>query len=54
MIVGKLDMKLDKIASKNGYLDRLDLLRDYGVIPSVKTPNHKKIDLLKLLLNKTK
>lgn len=52
--MGKLDVKLDKIASKKGYLDRFELLRDYGAIPSVKTPNHKKVELLKLLLSKTK
>lgn len=40
---------LDLIAKNNGYNDKIELLRDYGFIPTVKMPAHKKIEIVSLL-----
>lgn len=37
------------VAKANGYSDKIDLLRDYGFIPTVLTPSHRKIEIVKLL-----
>lgn len=42
-------MVLDTIAKNNGYSDEFSLLRDYGFIPTVLTPKHRKIEIIKLL-----
>ena len=39
----------DTIAKSNGYSDKFDLFRDYGFIPTVLTPKHRKIEIVKLL-----
>lgn len=39
----------DTIAKNNGYSDKFDLLRDYGFIPTVLMPKHRKIEIVKLL-----
>ena len=44
-MIGAFDM----IAKKNGYADRFDLFRDYGFIPTVLNPKHRKIEIVKLL-----
>ena len=41
----------DAIAKNNGYSDKFGLLRDYGFIPTVLTPKHRKIEMIKLLFN---
>lgn len=40
---------LDLIAKSNGYDNKLELFRDYGLSPSVVTPKHKKIEFIALL-----
>lgn len=45
---------LDKIAVGNGYKDKFELLRDYNIIPTVKSPKHKKIEFVSLLLKHLK
>ena len=37
------------IAKNNGYSEKFDLFRDYGFIPTVLTPKHRKIEIVKLL-----
>lgn len=37
------------IAKKNGYSDKFDLFRDYGFMPTVLTPKHRKHEIVKLL-----
>ena len=37
------------IAKNNGYVDKFDLFRDYGFMPTVLTPKHRKIEIVKLL-----
>ena len=39
----------DTVAKSNGYSDRFDLLRDYGFMPTVLTPKHRKLEIVKLL-----
>lgn len=39
----------DIIAKNNGYVDKFDLFRDYGFMPAVLTPKHRKIEIMKLL-----
>lgn len=41
----------DTIAKNNGYSDKFGLLRDYGFIPTVLTPKHRKNEMIKLLFN---
>ena len=41
---------LEKIATDNGYDSVQCLLRDYSFIPTVLMPNHKKFEIIKLLL----
>lgn len=53
MIRKNISKRLAKIAVKNGYNTITELLMDYGVIPTVMMPKHKKIELVLLLL-KTK
>ncbi len=45
---------LRQIAKKNGYDSEYELLRDYGIVPTVRMPNHKKIELIPLLLRHLK
>lgn len=40
---------INMIAKNNGYSDKFDLLRDYGFMPTVLTPRHQKIEIVKLL-----
>lgn len=40
---------ISTIAKDNGYSDSFDLLRDYGFIPTVLTPKHRKSEIMKLL-----
>ena len=44
-----LNTVLSSVAKTNGYHDKFDLLRDYGFIPTVLTPKHRKIEIVKLL-----
>lgn len=39
---------INTIAKDNGYFDKYDLLRDYGFVPTVLTPKHKKYEIVKL------
>lgn len=41
---------LEKIAKDNGYDSAQCLLRDYGFIPAVLMPKHKKFEIVKLFL----
>lgn len=43
---------IDSLATKNGYCDRYELLMDYGFIPTVLTPKHRKIEIVKLFLKR--
>lgn len=51
-----LDKLLEKIAKANGYSSVDQLLMDYGFIPTVLTPKHKKVEIVraiaKSLINK--
>ena len=40
---------LDVIARSNGYIDKLEMFRDYNFIPTVLTPKHRKREFLILL-----
>ena len=40
---------LDQIAKNNGYNDKFELFRDYNIVPTVKIPTHKKIEIISLL-----
>lgn len=44
-----MHMTFDTIAKNNGYSDKFDMFRDYGFIPTVLTPKHHKIEIVKLL-----
>lgn len=41
----------DLIAKNNGYRNKTELLRDYNFIPTVKTPRHRKLEIVSLLWN---
>ena len=43
-----LNMVLSLVAKANDYHDKFDLLRDYGFMPTVLTPKHRKIEIVKL------
>lgn len=45
---------LDQIAKANGYGSTFELLRDYGLVPSVMTPKHRKIAFVPLFLKHTR
>lgn len=40
---------LDVIAKDNGYIDKLEMFRDYNFIPTVLTPKHRKSEFIVLL-----
>ncbi|WP_295560679.1 hypothetical protein [uncultured Holdemanella sp.] len=40
---------LEKIAKANGYSSVYQLLMDYGFIPTVLTPKHKKVEIVKAI-----
>ena len=40
---------LDQIAKNNGYNDKFELFRDYDIVPTVRIPTHKKIEIISLL-----
>ncbi|WP_295754037.1 hypothetical protein [uncultured Holdemanella sp.] len=40
---------LEKIAKANGYASVNQLLMDYGFVPTVLTPKHKKIEIVKAI-----
>lgn len=40
---------LEKIAKANGYSSVDQLLMDYGFIPTVLTPKHKKVEIVKAI-----
>lgn len=45
----KTNKMLKQIAKRNGYENEIELLWDYGVLPTVRMPKHKKIELVPLL-----
>ena len=47
---GRLDIVLEKIAKSNGYASVDQMLMDYGFIPTVLTPKHKKIEIVKAIM----
>lgn len=47
----ELRKMLSSFAEKNGYYDEYELLMDYGFIPTVLTPKHRKIEIFKLFLS---
>ena len=50
----KMYVAFDTIAKNNGYSDRFELLMDYGFIPTVLTPKHRKIEIAKLFYSHLK
>ena len=44
-----MQMVFDTVAKNNGYSDKFELLRDYGFMPTVLTPKHRKFEIVKLL-----
>lgn len=42
--------KIDIIAKQHGYLDYYDMMMDYGYVPTVRVPKHKKHELVILLI----
>lgn len=46
----RLDKVLEKIAKANGYSSVDQLLMDYGFIPTVLTPKHKKVEIVKAIV----
>lgn len=44
-----MNMVFNTIAKNSGYSDKFDMFRDYGFIPTVLTPKHRKIEIVKLL-----
>lgn len=54
MMKQKINKVLDKIAVGNGYKDKFELLRDYDIIPTVKSPKHKKMEFASLFLKHLK
>ena len=40
----------DKIARENGYMNKLDLLMDYNIQPTVRVPSHKAIEVVPLVV----
>lgn len=42
--------RLEKTAKANGYGSVDQLLMDYGFIPTVLTPKHKKIEIVKAIM----
>ena len=47
---GRLDIVLEKIVKANGYASVDQMLMDYGFIPTVLTPKHKKIEIVKAIM----
>ena len=47
---GRLDIVLKKIAKVDGYASVDQMLMDYGFIPTVLTPKHKKIEIVKAIM----
>lgn len=45
---------LSEIAKENGYEDKESLLYDYSIMPTVRTPQHKKREFAALLLKHIK
>lgn len=45
---------IDEVAKNNGYIDANSLLMDYSFIPTVLTPRHKKIEIVKLFIKSYK
>ena len=39
----------DTVAKSNGYSDKFELFGDYGFIPTVLMPKHRKFEIVKLL-----
>lgn len=39
----------DQIAKNNGYNDKFELFWDYNIVPTVRVPTHKKIEIISLL-----
>lgn len=46
---GRLAKVLEKIAKANGYASVDQLLMDYGFVPTVLTPKHKKVEIVKAI-----
>lgn len=47
-----LNKVFNKVAKDNGYADKYELLRDYGFMPTVLIPKHKKSEFFRLLFHK--
>ena len=41
---------IDIVAKNNGYKDKLEMLSDYGFVPTVIMPKHRKSEFISLLL----
>lgn len=50
----RVDDALTRIARANGYKDVDALLMDYRFLPTVLTPMHRKIEIIRLLLKSKK
>lgn len=46
----KCDKFLELLAKDSGYINRDDLLYDYGLIPTVRVPRHKKREIVPLIV----
>lgn len=44
-----IETVFDTVAKNNGYSDKFELFRDYGFIPTVLMPKHRKFEIVKLL-----
>lgn len=40
---------VENIAREKGYKDKYEMLRDYGLTPTVRVPKHKKAEFVLLL-----
>lgn len=47
--MNKINKMMNKVAEKNGYNSVEKLLMDYNFLPTVFTPKHKKIGILKAI-----
>lgn len=50
----KIKNVFSDLAIKNGYRDIYELLMNYGFLPTVLTPKHRKVEIVKLFLTRNK
>lgn len=52
--MNKIDKMMNKVAETNGYDSVEKLLMDYSFMPTVLTPKHKKVGILKAIIKTVK